>query len=136
MNNTLEYNPDNYHEERMIRHRACLLKDFAHEMVERELDPHFEKTCATIKTARGLRGAEKTKHAPQYMECEDDDEHEKHDDAEIAARPVPEADVINEGDLCWAEQKDAFILCKVLKAHQEGFYSLQSLTTQRVRFLS
>ena len=56
VDNALEYNPDNYNEERMIRHRACLLKDFAYEMVERELDPEFEKTCKEIKLARELRG--------------------------------------------------------------------------------
>lgn len=134
VNNTLEYNPDNYHEERMIRHRACLLKDFAHEMVERELDPGFEKTCTEIKTARLVRGADKKKHAPQYMDCEED-EHSK-DDSEISSRP--EATDINEGGLCWAEHKDTFILCKVLKVHEEEdlTFSLQSLTTQRVSFLS
>ena len=73
VDNTLEYNPDNYHEERMVRHRACLLKDFAHELVERELDPAFEKTCQEIKIARRIRGASKTKFAPQYIDCDDEE---------------------------------------------------------------
>ena len=57
----------------MIRHRACLLKDFAHEMVERELDPQFEKTCEEIKLARKLRGANKKKFAPQYLDVEEEE---------------------------------------------------------------
>jgi len=73
VDNTLEYNPDNYHEERMIRHRACLLKDFAHEMVERELEPQFEKTCQEIKLSRAIRGANKKKFAPQYLDVEEEE---------------------------------------------------------------
>ncbi|CAG5079711.1 Oidioi.mRNA.OKI2018_I69.PAR.g9333.t1.cds [Oikopleura dioica] len=66
--NALEYNPITYQEERMIRHRACLAVDVAHEYVETELDPEFETVCEQIKVARALRGSEKKKFAPDYVE--------------------------------------------------------------------
>ncbi|KAM9778795.1 ATPase family AAA domain-containing protein 2B isoform X1 [Syngnathus typhle] len=56
--NALEYNPDkdpggetNY-EDKVIRHRACSLKDTAHAIFSSELDPEFDRMCEDIKEAR------------------------------------------------------------------------------------
>ena len=71
--NALEYNPSTYNEERLIRHRACLVAgkcilfnpywkinlDVAHEFVDNELDPNFETICEQVKIARALRGSQK-----------------------------------------------------------------------------
>ena len=138
MDNTLEYNPDNYHEERMIRHRACLLKDFAHEMVERELDPQFEKTCREIKIARKLRGANKKKFAPQYLDVEEEKTAQEINDfqLEISSRHkglflfhfcqlLPtriSASNVKEGDLYWVHYKDTFQLSKMIKIKAEDLF--------------
>ncbi|GCB74482.1 hypothetical protein scyTo_0003572 [Scyliorhinus torazame] len=53
--NALEYNPDTVPGDRIIRHRACTLKDTAHAIVAAELDPEFNKLCEDIKESRRKR---------------------------------------------------------------------------------
>ncbi|XP_060709644.1 ATPase family AAA domain-containing protein 2B isoform X1 [Hemiscyllium ocellatum] len=64
--NALEYNPDKVPGDRIIRHRACTLKDTAHAIVAAELDPEFNKLCEDIKESRRKRNlqsaAEQTSH--------------------------------------------------------------------------
>ncbi|KAK1333252.1 hypothetical protein QTO34_006793, partial [Cnephaeus nilssonii] len=50
--NALEYNPDKDPGDKIIRHRACTLKDTAHAIIAAELDPEFNKLCEEIKEAR------------------------------------------------------------------------------------
>uniref|UniRef100_T1IKQ0 Tat-binding homolog 7 n=1 Tax=Strigamia maritima TaxID=126957 RepID=T1IKQ0_STRMM len=50
---------------KIIRHRACALRDAAHAIVDSELDPEFEKICQDIIEARRRRGCPPTKYAPQ-----------------------------------------------------------------------
>uniref|UniRef100_A0A668A774 ATPase family AAA domain-containing protein 2 n=1 Tax=Myripristis murdjan TaxID=586833 RepID=A0A668A774_9TELE len=54
--NALEYNPDKDPGDKVIRHRACSLKDTAHAMFASELDPEFDRMCEEIKEARRKRG--------------------------------------------------------------------------------
>ncbi|XP_073530158.1 ATPase family AAA domain-containing protein 2B isoform X2 [Phyllobates terribilis] len=54
--NALEYNPDKEPGDKIIRHRACTLKDTAHAIIAAELDPEFNKLCEEIKEARTKRG--------------------------------------------------------------------------------
>ncbi|KAG8196814.1 hypothetical protein JTE90_027530 [Oedothorax gibbosus] len=54
--NALEYNPDRDPSDKIIRHRACSLKDVAHALVLTELDAEFEKICLEIQAARRERG--------------------------------------------------------------------------------
>lgn len=42
--------------DKIIRHRACSLKDTAHAMIASELDPEFDRTCEEIKESRRKRG--------------------------------------------------------------------------------
>lgn len=42
--------------DRLIRHRACALKDTVHAIIRDELDEDFEKICAEIKESRIKRG--------------------------------------------------------------------------------
>ena len=42
--------------DKVIRHRACSLKDTAHATFAAELDPEFDRMCEEIKVARGKRG--------------------------------------------------------------------------------
>lgn len=53
--------------DKVIRHRACSLKDTAHAIFAAELDPEFDRMCEEIKEARKKRGkkliiTEKRKH--------------------------------------------------------------------------
>ncbi|XP_011610211.1 ATPase family AAA domain-containing protein 2B isoform X1 [Takifugu rubripes] len=54
-NNALEYNPDKDPGDKVIRHRACSLKDTAHAIFAAELDPEFDRMCEEIKEARKKR---------------------------------------------------------------------------------
>ncbi|XP_071042928.1 ATPase family AAA domain-containing protein 2 isoform X4 [Parasteatoda tepidariorum] len=54
--NALEYNPDRDPSDKLIRHRACALKDMAHALVLSELDAEFEKICQAIHASRKERG--------------------------------------------------------------------------------
>ncbi|KFV49696.1 ATPase family AAA domain-containing protein 2B, partial [Gavia stellata] len=42
--------------DKIIRHRACTLKDTAHAIIAAELDPEFNKMCEEIKEVRKKRG--------------------------------------------------------------------------------
>jgi hypothetical protein len=138
VDNTLEYNPDNYHEERMIRHRACLLKDFAHEMVERELEPQFEKTCQEIKISRAIRGANKKKFAPQYLDVEEEEISVKEKEIiqnQLLARS--KASNLTEGELYWVLYKELFQLSKMIKLKPEdNQYCVQLLNIQKLQWVS
>ncbi|XP_041105794.1 ATPase family AAA domain-containing protein 2B-like isoform X2 [Polyodon spathula] len=58
--NALEYNPDKDPGDKIIRHRACTLKDTAHAMFAAELDPEFNRMCDEIKESRNKRGFQMT----------------------------------------------------------------------------
>lgn len=42
--------------DKVIRHRACSLKDTTHAIFAAELDPEFDRMCEEIKEARKKRG--------------------------------------------------------------------------------
>lgn len=42
--------------DKVIRHRACSLKDTAHAIFASELDPEFDRMCEDIKEARRKKG--------------------------------------------------------------------------------
>ncbi|KAM6126050.1 ATPase family AAA domain-containing protein 2 isoform 2-T2 [Pterocles gutturalis] len=64
--NALEYNPDKDPGDRLIRHRACSLRDTAYAMVREELDEDFEQRCEEIQESRKKRGCSSSKYAPSY----------------------------------------------------------------------
>uniref|UniRef100_A0A8K9XY95 ATPase family AAA domain-containing protein 2 n=1 Tax=Oncorhynchus mykiss TaxID=8022 RepID=A0A8K9XY95_ONCMY len=71
--NALEYNPDKEPSDKIIRHRACSLKDTAHAMLASELDPEFNRMCEKIKSRR-KRGEEHTHththtHTHMFLAC-------------------------------------------------------------------
>ncbi|XP_030838700.1 ATPase family AAA domain-containing protein 2 isoform X2 [Strongylocentrotus purpuratus] len=53
--NALEYNPDRQPSDRMIRNRACELKDMAYAIIDAEMDSDFEKECGEIEESRSRR---------------------------------------------------------------------------------
>ncbi|NXA17015.1 ATAD2 protein, partial [Ibidorhyncha struthersii] len=64
--NALEYNPDKDPGDRLIRHRACTLRDTAYAIVREEMDEDFEQRCEEIKESREKRGCSSSKYAPSY----------------------------------------------------------------------
>ncbi|XP_014820790.1 PREDICTED: ATPase family AAA domain-containing protein 2 isoform X2 [Calidris pugnax] len=59
--NALEYNPDKDPGDRLIRHRACTLRDTAYAIVREEMDKDFEQNCEEIKESREKRDMSKRK---------------------------------------------------------------------------
>uniref|UniRef100_A0A7M4FW84 ATPase family AAA domain-containing protein 2 n=1 Tax=Crocodylus porosus TaxID=8502 RepID=A0A7M4FW84_CROPO len=64
--NALEYNPDKDPGDRLIRHRACTLRDTAYAIVREEMDEDFEQLCEEIQESRQKRGCSSSKYAPSY----------------------------------------------------------------------
>ncbi|XP_020012080.1 ATPase family AAA domain-containing protein 2 isoform X3 [Castor canadensis] len=64
--NALEYNPDRDPGDRLIRHRACALRDTAYAIIKEELDEDFEQLCEEIEESRKKRGCSSSKYAPSY----------------------------------------------------------------------
>ncbi|XP_057323469.1 ATPase family AAA domain-containing protein 2-like isoform X2 [Microplitis mediator] len=52
--NALEYNPDRDPADKLIRHRACSLRDHAYALIKAELDSDFEDKCREISKNRML----------------------------------------------------------------------------------
>ncbi|XP_062323855.1 ATPase family AAA domain-containing protein 2B isoform X1 [Osmerus eperlanus] len=55
VSNALEYNPDKDPSDKIIRHKACSLKDTAHAMLASELDHEFDRMCEEIQESRRKR---------------------------------------------------------------------------------
>jgi len=66
-NNCLEYNPDRDTYDRLLRNRACELRDTAHAMIYADLDPEFEKMCEEINESRQKRNECEEIFAPSYI---------------------------------------------------------------------
>lgn len=62
--NALEYNPDKDSNDRMIRHRACALRDAANAFIEAEMDSDFEQVCQDVYESRRRRGESTNLFAP------------------------------------------------------------------------
>ncbi|NXX68973.1 ATAD2 protein, partial [Spizella passerina] len=56
--NALEYNPAKDPGDRLLRHRACALRDTAYSIVREEMDEDFERRCQEIKESRKQRGSD------------------------------------------------------------------------------
>ncbi|CBY40264.1 unnamed protein product [Oikopleura dioica] len=118
--NALEYNPSTYNEERLIRHRACLAVDVAHEFIDNELDPNFETICEQVKIARALRGSEKKKFAPEYVEIPKTTPEElAQQQEEIRSRDIREE--FEEGEKVWClhSEDNKFYIGRVNKTNHE-----------------
>ncbi|XP_072184827.1 ATPase family AAA domain-containing protein 2-like isoform X2 [Excalfactoria chinensis] len=68
--NALEYNPDKDPGDRLVRHRACSLKDTAYSIVKGEIDEDFEQLCEEIKASRKKRGCISSRYAPAFYTVE------------------------------------------------------------------
>ncbi|KAJ7404013.1 ATPase family AAA domain-containing protein 2 [Willisornis vidua] len=59
--NALEYNPVKDPGDRLLRHRACALRDTAYSIVREEMDEDFEQRCQEIKESRKQRDKSRRK---------------------------------------------------------------------------
>ncbi|KAM9260177.1 LOW QUALITY PROTEIN: ATPase family AAA domain-containing protein 2-like [Morus bassanus] len=64
--NALKYNPAKDPGDRLIRHRACALRDTAYAIVREEMDEDFEQSCEEIKDSCKKRGRSSSVYAPSY----------------------------------------------------------------------
>ncbi|XP_034241773.1 ATPase family AAA domain-containing protein 2-like [Thrips palmi] len=62
--NALEYNPDRDQADKLIRHRACFLKDTAYALIKAEMDSDFEDRCRSISSDRKKRKDSPSRYAP------------------------------------------------------------------------
>lgn len=65
--NALEYNPDRDPADKLIRHRACYLRDTAYALIKAEMDSDFEDKCRGIRSARSARAASPDRFAPEFV---------------------------------------------------------------------
>uniref|UniRef100_A0A8C1TUG3 ATPase family AAA domain-containing protein 2 n=1 Tax=Cyprinus carpio TaxID=7962 RepID=A0A8C1TUG3_CYPCA len=122
--NALEYNPDKDPGDKIIRHRACSLKDTAHAMIASELDPEFDRMCEEIKEScrkrdnikRKLRrrpiwgrGIIRKKKSYKKEEAEEDDELEEEEGADDSAAMV-------QGDACLTQDESS---CDAMELHPD-----------------
>ncbi|KAK6644905.1 hypothetical protein RUM43_001181 [Polyplax serrata] len=59
--NALEYNPERDPEDKLIRHRACSLRDTAYTLIKAEMDTDFEEECRKISKKRKEKKEEEEK---------------------------------------------------------------------------
>lgn len=69
--NALEYNPAKTQEDKLIRHRACALRDHAYAMIKAEMDSDFEDQCRTIARKRRERKASTSQFLPDFIHTPD-----------------------------------------------------------------
>ncbi|KAK3932961.1 ATPase family AAA domain-containing protein 2 [Frankliniella fusca] len=62
--NALEYNPNRDQADKLIRHRACFLRDTAYALIKAEMDTDFEDKCRTIASDRKKRKDSPSRYAP------------------------------------------------------------------------
>ncbi|KAK7872821.1 hypothetical protein R5R35_006699 [Gryllus longicercus] len=65
--NALEYNPDREPADKLIRHRACSLRDTAYALIKAEMDSDFEDQCQNIAKARSKRAESPSRFAPDFV---------------------------------------------------------------------
>uniref|UniRef100_A0A671P2I4 ATPase family AAA domain-containing protein 2 n=1 Tax=Sinocyclocheilus anshuiensis TaxID=1608454 RepID=A0A671P2I4_9TELE len=128
--NALEYNPDKDPGDKIIRHRACSLKDTAHATIASELDPEFDRMCEEINESRRKRGdttlqavlnniKRKLRRRPIWgrgiirkkksYKKEEDDELEEEEGAENSAAAV-------QGDACLTQDESS---CDAMELHPD-----------------
>lgn len=54
--------PFPYFSDRLIRHRACALRDTAYAIIKEELDEDFEQLCEELQESRKKRGRQMLRH--------------------------------------------------------------------------
>jgi hypothetical protein len=53
--------------DKLIRHRACSLRDTAYTLIKAEMDSDFEEQCKEISRARKRRAESPSRFAPEFV---------------------------------------------------------------------
>jgi hypothetical protein len=53
--------------DKLIRHRACSLRDIAYTLIKAEMDSDFEEQCKEISRARRQRAESPSRFAPDFV---------------------------------------------------------------------
>jgi hypothetical protein len=53
--------------DKLIRHRACSLRDTAYTLIKAEMDSDFEEQCKEISRARRQRAESPSRFAPEFV---------------------------------------------------------------------
>lgn len=69
--NALEYNPAKTPADKLIRHRACALRDHAYAMIKQDMDSDFEEKCRSIARKRKERKASTSQYLPEFIHTPD-----------------------------------------------------------------
>jgi SpoVK/Ycf46/Vps4 family AAA+-type ATPase len=102
--NALEYNPDRDPADKLIRHRACSLRDTAYTLIKAEMDSDFEEQCKEISRARKRRAESPSRFAPEFVRTKPlaapvaTDEGQSQHSADVA-KELQETAVAKEGGL-------------------------------------
>nr|CAD7574190.1 unnamed protein product [Timema californicum] len=65
--NALAYNPDKDPADKLIRHRACSLRDTAYTLIKAEMNSDFEEKCQEISRSRKKRSISPSRFAPEFL---------------------------------------------------------------------
>ncbi|XP_063226724.1 ATPase family AAA domain-containing protein 2-like isoform X2 [Bacillus rossius redtenbacheri] len=65
--NALAYNPDRDPADKLIRHRACSLRDTAYTLIKAEMNSDFEEKCREISRSRKQRAVSPMRFAPEFL---------------------------------------------------------------------
>ncbi|XP_044006263.1 ATPase family AAA domain-containing protein 2-like isoform X2 [Aphidius gifuensis] len=96
--NALEYNPDRDPADKLIRHRACSLRDNAYALIKAELDSDFEDKCREISKNRNVvvnnNNDNDDEDAGDKMKAENDDDKSMNNKKDS---PLPSGSVVMNG---------------------------------------
>ncbi|KAL7298439.1 hypothetical protein TKK_0008227 [Trichogramma kaykai] len=94
--NALEYNPARNPADKLIRHRACSLRDNAYALIKAEMDSDFEDACQEISKTRKMQNnpestsKESNENCPSADAKADESSHngEKHRESDVGTTAV------------------------------------------------
>uniref|UniRef100_A0A8U7M3A0 ATPase family AAA domain-containing protein 2 n=1 Tax=Corvus moneduloides TaxID=1196302 RepID=A0A8U7M3A0_CORMO len=120
--NALEYNPVKDPGDRLLRHRACALRDTAYSIVREEMDEDFEQRCQEIKQSRKQRGSDCASSYFCVLPKEDSvpgctkTDPKCNENLKMPAGPVDASTPCSKGKLCFTQT----FLEKVLKKRRKN----------------
>ncbi|XP_047120172.1 ATPase family AAA domain-containing protein 2-like [Schistocerca piceifrons] len=89
--NALEYNPDREPADKLIRHRACSLRDTAYTLIKAQMDSDFEEQCKVIAKARRERAESPSRFAPEFVLTTNEQTSSKENSPKLASTPVKDS---------------------------------------------
>lgn len=89
--NALEYNPDREPADKLIRHRACSLRDTAYTLIKAQMDSDFEEQCKVIAKARRERAESPSRFAPEFVLTTNEQTSSKENSPKLGSTPIKDS---------------------------------------------